>query len=98
MIRLSEPTIGFHRIVSREGWWHVLKVTDAGPGSVHLFTLCERMDVVVLIGYKLDKSEWAAAKADYCKGLVENLADVEGAITCVRCQKRVRAALTEADR
>ena len=47
--------------------------------------------------YKLDKSEWAAAKADCCKGLVENLADVEGAITCVRCQKRVRAARNRAE-
>lgn len=92
-----EPTIGFGRIVSRQGWWHVLKVTDSGPGAVHRFTLCGRMGAVVLVGYKLDKSEWATAKADYCKGLVENLADVEGAITCTRCEKRVRTARNRAE-
>ena len=97
MTRPSEPTLGFRRIVSRQGVWHVLKVADVGPGAVHRSTLCGRMGACVLVGYKLDKSEWAAAKADYCKGLVEDLADVEGAITCARCEKRVLTARNTAN-
>ena len=98
LVTITEPTIGYRRVNGGRGAWHVLKVTDSGPGAVHRFTLCGRLGALVLVGYGRDKSEWPASKAAYCEGLVENLADVEGDITCARCEKRVRTARNRTDR
>ena len=96
LVTITEPTIGYRRVNGGRGAWHVLKVTDSGPGAVHRSTLCGRLSALVIVGYERDRSEWARAKAAYCEGLVESLAEVEGDITCARCQKRVRTTLNEA--
>ena len=93
---IPEPLIGYRRVVSRQGVAHVMQYFDAGPGAVHRYTLCGRMGALVLVGYRLPKPEWAAAKASFCDGVTTDPTAIER-VTCPRCTHRARRTTTEGD-